>query len=351
MLRTPSRWHKSKLYDDKGTAVKTRDPPFSHDPFKTEVLTPLKDMQSRGSVLEALCTIVGLDAMTTTRLNQREVSTIVSLSLLKVSVSNVWNMAVSDHSMLLDPGRRFLYDFPKDELVEVSDGCSAYLVRRCQRQRDALLLASAFAEKLYLAITGSASPAFNDYVKKELSRVKAITTKTECQLQQTEKVLTERIDQNFRDLQITLAKTQLEESRKAIKQADTVARLTILAFVFIPISAVCGFFGMNIIEVAADGGFSFWIFGTTMGTVLAMTLLLAFADSIYAMWNYYATKIDDNIRHHTNIGYPQYFLTYKIPYVFRWISLKVKSKIASGQEFRFRAAERTKRKIDRREHV
>ena len=203
----------------------------------------------------------------------------------------------------------------------------------------------------------------------ELGCIKAITTKTETQLQRTERVLTGRIDQSFRDLQITLAKTQLEESRKAIKQADTVARLTMLTFVFIPISAVCGFFGMNIIEVADDGGFSFWVFGTTVGTVLAMTLLLAFADSIYAIWNYYAQKIDRKMfvfsfmnrhRHgkfvpvHTRkflFVYPHELLTFKIPYVFRWISLKVKSMIVSGQRTRIANAEITKRKFDQRGHV
>jgi hypothetical protein len=355
VLRSPSRWHESP----EGTASGTRYPPFSHDPLKTEGLSPLKGVESRGSVLDALCTVVDLDAAATTQLNQTEISTIVSLSLLKVSVSNVFNMAVSDHLMLADSGQRFLYE--KRQLVAVSDGCSAYLVHRCQCQRDALLLASAVAEKLYSAAAESASSEFIDYLKQELDCIKAITTKTEIQLRQTEKVLTARIDQTFRDLQITLAKTQLEESRKAIKQADTVARLTILAFIFIPISAVCGFFGMNIIEVAGDGGFSFWIFGTTLGTVLAMTLLLAFADSIYAIWNYYASRIDKKMyvfslikRHKYGKALPQYpvqFLIFKVPYVFRWITFKVKSMIASGQGLRIAQAERTKREIDRHGHV
>ena len=326
MLRSPSRWHESP----EGTASGTRYPPFSHDPLKTEGLSPLEGGEDSGSVLDALCVVVDLDATATTQLSQTEVSTIVSLSLLKVSVSNVCNMAVSDHVMLFESGKRFLYEKRKyfHELVEISDGCSAYLVHRCQRQRDALLLASAVTEKLYLAAAGSASSTFIDYVKQELDRIKAITTKTETQLQRTEKVLTGRIDQSFRDLQITLAKTQLEESRKAIKQADTVARLTILAFVFIPISAVCGFFGMNITEVAADGGFSFWVFGTTMGTVLAMTLLLAFADSIYSLWNYYASNIDQKVFSFFDFRryiyrryiygkfvpvYPYELLTFKIP--------------------------------------
>jgi hypothetical protein len=355
VLRSPSRWHESP----ERTVSGTRYPPFIHDPFKTEGLSPLRDVESRGSVLEALCTVVALDVTATTQLDQTEVSKIVSLSLLKVSVSNVWNMAVSDHLMLVNPGQNFIHE--KGKLVEVSDDCSAYLVQRCQRQRDALLLASAVAENLYSAAAESASSDFIDYLKQELDRIKAITTKTETQLRQTEKVLTVRIDQRFRDLQITLAKTQLEESRKAIKQADTVARLTILAFIFIPISAVCGFFGMNIIEVAGDGGFSFWIFGTTLGTVLAMTLLLAFVDSIYAIWNYYASRIDKKMfvfsfmqRQKYGKVLPAYsgqFLTFKVPYVFRWITFKVKSMIASGQGLRIAQAERTKREIDRHGHV
>ena len=151
MLRSPSRWHESP----EGTASCTRYPPFSHDPLRTEELSPLKGVESRGSVLNALCTVVDLDATATTQLSQTEVSTIVSLSLLKVSVSNLCNMAVSDHLMLVDSGRFFLYE--KRQLVEVRDGCSAYLVHRCQCQRDALLLASAVAEKLYFAAAGSAS--------------------------------------------------------------------------------------------------------------------------------------------------------------------------------------------------
>ena len=47
-------------------------------------------------------------------------------------------------------------------------------------------------------------------------------------------------------LQTLLANTQLEESRKAIQQGETVKRLTILAFIYVPVSCVSSVFGMNV---------------------------------------------------------------------------------------------------------
>ena len=85
----------------------------------------------------------------------------------------------------------------------------------------------------------------------------------------------------FKDLQIELTKTQIAESRQAIAQANTIAKLTILAFVFIPISAVSGIFGMNVSEIA--DGTRLWMFGASCGTVLGLTLLFAFSDSIVCL--------------------------------------------------------------------
>lgn len=52
------------------------------------------------------------------------------------------------------------------------------------------------------------------------------------------------------EVQIQMTKIQIEESRTAIRQAETVKRLTRLAFIFIPISATCSAFGMNVQELA-----------------------------------------------------------------------------------------------------
>ncbi|ETN39551.1 uncharacterized protein HMPREF1541_05777 [Cyphellophora europaea CBS 101466] len=77
------------------------------------------------------------------------------------------------------------------------------------------------------------------------------------------------------DLQIELTQTQIRESRKAIEQATTVTRLTILAFVYIPTSCVCGIFGMNFVQT--PDGFEISTFAITLSIVLTTTVWLAFA--------------------------------------------------------------------------
>lgn len=86
----------------------------------------------------------------------------------------------------------------------------------------------------------------------------------------------------FSDMQIELTNLQVQESRQAMEQADTVAKLTILAFVFIPISTVAGIFGMNVVEIT--GGTRIWVFGVTAGAVVAGTLLLAFSGTAWSWW-------------------------------------------------------------------
>lgn len=86
----------------------------------------------------------------------------------------------------------------------------------------------------------------------------------------------------FADLQIELTNTQIKESRLAIAQAGTVTKLTILAFVFIPISAVTGIFEMNVKEVT--DGTRLWMFGVTVVAVVAGTVTLALFGSILSLW-------------------------------------------------------------------
>jgi CorA-like Mg2+ transporter protein len=92
-------------------------------------------------------------------------------------------------------------------------------------------------------------------------------------LDELDHVVNERREAPFRALQIKLTSTQIDESRKAMKQADTVARLTMLAFIYIPTSCVCGVFGMNIVET--PNGFPLWVFGLTLAVTLITTLWVA----------------------------------------------------------------------------
>ena len=70
-----------------------------------------------------------------------------------------------------------------------------------------------------------------------------------------------------------LAETQLEESRKAIQQADTIKRLTILAFIYIPIQTTASIFGMNLKELSPNP--SVWTFVLVMVLLLAVTMSAA----------------------------------------------------------------------------
>lgn len=75
------------------------------------------------------------------------------------------------------------------------------------------------------------------------------------------------------DAQTQLTMLQIEESRRAIQQAETVRRLTILAFIFIPLSSVTGAFGMNLRELGPDT--PAWVFGVSAASVVTATTLLA----------------------------------------------------------------------------
>jgi CorA-like Mg2+ transporter protein len=78
--------------------------------------------------------------------------------------------------------------------------------------------------------------------------------------------------------QIELSQVQIAESRKAIQQTETVRKLTILAFVFIPTSIICSFFGMNIKEL--DNHPRIWVFFTALILVITLVLIIAAADSL-----------------------------------------------------------------------
>jgi CorA-like Mg2+ transporter protein len=78
--------------------------------------------------------------------------------------------------------------------------------------------------------------------------------------------------------QIALSEIQIQESRKAIEQTETVRKLTMLAFIFIPTSTICSFFGMNVKEM--DNHPRIWIFFASLLVVLAITVTIATAEPL-----------------------------------------------------------------------
>ncbi|KAL8734007.1 MAG: hypothetical protein Q9166_001768 [cf. Caloplaca sp. 2 TL-2023] len=88
---------------------------------------------------------------------------------------------------------------------------------------------------------------------------------------------------NESGLQIDLMMTQVEESRKAMQQAEVVKRLTALAFVFIPISTVCSAFGMNIEQFNRNLP-SVWVFVTVALAVAISTVICSLELSGNIFW-------------------------------------------------------------------
>ena len=66
-------------------------------------------------------------------------------------------------------------------------------------------------------------------------------------------------------------RTLLLDSRKAIEQAEAVARLTLLAFLFVPVSFTTSFFGMNFKELGDK--LSIWVWFVASSFVTAVTFL------------------------------------------------------------------------------
>ncbi|KAL1387617.1 hypothetical protein HDK64DRAFT_308824 [Phyllosticta capitalensis] len=68
------------------------------------------------------------------------------------------------------------------------------------------------------------------------------------------------------------------ESTKAIQTADQVKKLTQLAFCFIPLSFVCGIFGMNVHELA---DVSLWTWAATSASLLLIVYFVLYAGAIW----------------------------------------------------------------------
>lgn len=75
-------------------------------------------------------------------------------------------------------------------------------------------------------------------------------------------------------IQLMMTDTQIKESRTAIQQAGSVKRLTVLAFIFIPISTVSSAFGMNVQQLT-DNPPSIWISFAMMTTVTLVAIIFS----------------------------------------------------------------------------
>ena len=168
----------------------------------------------------------------------------------------------------------------KDERLRLE-----YFDRRATRASDL----SAANDKMLRDLTASAKlesddirPAFESF----LGQVTLLKDQTDVKISQIQIFLGRQLSSLSRNEQeilfqnqIDLSKVQIRESQRAIQQTETVRKLTLLAFVFIPAGTVCSFFGMNIKEF--DGHPRIWIFFVTLISVLLLVLLVAMAGCLH----------------------------------------------------------------------
>lgn len=84
-------------------------------------------------------------------------------------------------------------------------------------------------------------------------------------------------------LQILMSKAGIVESNKAIEQAKVVTKLTRSAFVFIPLSFVSSFFGMNLGPLVDKPAYGLWVF-FAVSAPLVLLLFASITCNFSQMW-------------------------------------------------------------------
>lgn len=75
-----------------------------------------------------------------------------------------------------------------------------------------------------------------------------------------------------RGMGIMMNKASIKEAQRAIVQAERVTKLTKLAFVFVPLSFTCSFFGMNFSQFSAGSDLSLWVWAALSAPVLLLSM-------------------------------------------------------------------------------
>ena len=94
------------------------------------------------------------------------------------------------------------------------------------------------------------------------------------------------------DTDVNLA--SLEESKRSIEQARKVSQLNRLAFVFLPVSLVTSFFGMNVTEL--NGNVRIWVFFVAAIVLTAFVSLVAWNPSNWITDKWQHTKARRRVR-------------------------------------------------------
>jgi Mg2+ and Co2+ transporter CorA len=86
------------------------------------------------------------------------------------------------------------------------------------------------------------------------------------------------------EMEMLKHEAMFEETQKTIAQAEGLSKITAIAFVFVPLSFVTSFFGMNFPEIG-ESHLSLWIFFAVAAPVLCLSIL-AWRPSGSTAWKY-----------------------------------------------------------------
>ncbi|KAK0104318.1 hypothetical protein ONS96_005404 [Cadophora gregata f. sp. sojae] len=90
-------------------------------------------------------------------------------------------------------------------------------------------------------------------------------------------------EQCDRGMTIIMNNATIKESQRAVLQAEGVAKLTRLAFIFIPSSFTASIFGMNVKQFGVGGNVELWVYFLTTIPVIAIATLFLTVDVI-GLW-------------------------------------------------------------------
>lgn len=84
--------------------------------------------------------------------------------------------------------------------------------------------------------------------------------------------------------------SQLEESRRSHKTAREVAKLTVIATIFIPLSFVCSVWGMNFAQLGS-GTQPLWMWVVTALPIVSLSLLVYRWDAVVKLFGSIKNKL------------------------------------------------------------
>ena len=278
LLRSPTQWHPT-YHPDKKISLHQTSSLYGLDPlagpmFSQESLA----LESRFPfVYQALKACRKAELKNDIDINTETIFAAVSISTLHTVTQSFHATVARDYSDVVDLFEQVRYR--KARVSKRTENLFAFFSPRCARHR---LSATARLQQLCTIRDVAARTHPSLHLLSKLQTITNLVNEATTIIDATTTYLEDRKESYFQGLQIELTNIQIAESRYALDRNESVRRITLLAFIFIPISAVTGFFGMNVAELADT---AIWKFGATMGAILGATLILAYADSIHALWS------------------------------------------------------------------